>query len=161
MLVAITAALPEDAEAILFLQKLAYQSEARLYNDWSLPALTQTIASLREEFTSSVVLKAISGETLVGAVRGKVTLGTCAIGRLVVHPEFQGQGIGSKLLQSIEANCGFVSTFQLFTGSKSKANIRLYLRHGYTITRTQPLSPTVSITFLEKSVGAFNQLPQD
>lgn len=37
----ITAAEADDAEAILTLQKLAYQSEARLYNDWSLPALTQ------------------------------------------------------------------------------------------------------------------------
>ena len=61
-MVAITAASTRDAEAILALQKLAYQSEATLYDDWSLPPLTQTIDSLHEEFTHSIVLKATLGE---------------------------------------------------------------------------------------------------
>ena len=47
-----------DAEAILALQKLAYESEARFYDDRSLPPLIQDIASLREEFGESLVLKA-------------------------------------------------------------------------------------------------------
>jgi hypothetical protein len=29
--------------------------------------------------------------------------------------------------------------YELFTGSKSVANIRLYQRHGYSVTRTQPV----------------------
>ncbi|MBI5817529.1 MAG: GNAT family N-acetyltransferase [Verrucomicrobia bacterium] len=140
----------EDAETILALQKLAYQSEAKLYNDWSLPPLTQTLESLGEEFRTSVILKATEDNRIVGSVRAKVSGGTCAIGRLIVHPEFQGQGIGSKLLQAIEASCAGVARFELFTGSKSEANIRLYQRHGYTITRTQTISPTVTLTFLEK-----------
>lgn len=139
-----------DAEAILVLQKLAYQSEARLYNDWSLPPLTQTIGSLREEFATSVILKAMSGEHLIGSVRAKVVNGVCLIGRLIVHPEFQGQGIGSRLLRQIEASFSDLSKYEIFTGSKSEANIRLYQRHGYAITRTQVLSSTMSITFLEK-----------
>ncbi len=137
---------PKDAEAILVLQKLAYQSEAALYNDWTLPPLTESIESLLAEFKSSVVLKAVSGERIVGSVRAKVTLGICAIGRLVVHPNFQGQGIGSSLLKRIEANFPHVSKYELFTGSKSEANIRLYQRHGYTISRMQAFSATVSLT---------------
>lgn len=143
-------ATPEDAETILALQKLAYQSEARLYNDWSLPPLTQTLESLREEFTTSVILKATVDNRIVGSVRAKINEDTCAIGRLIVHPEFQGRGIGSKLLQAIEASCTGAAKFELFTGSKSEANIRLYQRHGYAITRTQTVSPTVTLTFLEK-----------
>lgn len=42
----ITAASPADAAAILALQKLAYQSEARLYNDFSIPPLLQTLEEL-------------------------------------------------------------------------------------------------------------------
>lgn len=140
----------EEAETILALQTLAYQSEAKLYNDWSLPPLTQTLESLREEFTTSVILKATVDNRIVGSVRAKVREGTCAIGRLIVHPESQGRGIGSKLLQAIEASCTGAARFQLFTGSKSEANIRLYQRHGYVITRTQTVSPTVTLTFLEK-----------
>ncbi|HJX52529.1 MAG TPA: GNAT family N-acetyltransferase [Polyangia bacterium] len=153
-MVAINAASTEDAEAILVLQKLAYQSEARLYNDWSLPPLTQTIDSLRDEFTNSIILKATSGERLVGSVRARQTGDVCAIGRLVVHPEVQGQGIGSQLLRSIEARFDRVAKYELFTGSKSEGNIRLYQRHGYTIARTEPLSQTVSIVFMEKPAQA-------
>jgi ribosomal protein S18 acetylase RimI-like enzyme len=146
----IVQAAPADAEAILALQKLAYQSEARLYDDWSIPPLTQTIESLRGEFATSLVLKAVSGSRIVGSVRAKIAEGTCTIGRLIVDPEFQRQGIGSMLLQSVEAECGGSERFELFTGTKSEANIRLYQRHGYAITRTEPLSPMVTIVFLEK-----------
>lgn len=149
-MVTISDASTKDADAILVLQKLAYQSEAKLYNDWSLPPLTQSIESLLEEFTKSIVLKATLGDRLIGSVRAMQNGGKCTVGRLIVHPELQGQGIGSKLLRSIEERFKGVSKFELFTGSRSEANIRLYQRHGYTIVRTQPLSQTVSITFLEK-----------
>ena len=150
----ISRAEPKDAEAILVLQKLAYQSEAALYNDWSLPPLTESIESLLAEFPSFVVLKAMSGERIVGSVRAKAPVGICAIGRLVVHPDFQGRGIGSGLLKHIEASFSGVSKYELFTGSKSESNIRLYRRHGYTISRTQAFSATVSLTFLEKPPNA-------
>ncbi len=149
-MITISRATPEDAETILALQKLAYQSEARLYNDWSLPPLTQTLDSLRNEFADSAVLKATMADRIVGSVRAKVSGGTCAIERLIVHPEFQGQGIGSQLLRAAEASCAGVARFELFTGSKSEGNLRLYQRHGYTITHTQPISPTVTLTYLEK-----------
>lgn len=142
---------PKDAREILALQRLAYQSEARLYNDWSLPPLTQTLESMRGEFGDSVVLKAVSDGRIVGSVRAKGALEVCAIGRLIVHPDCQGRGIGSRLLKSIEAEFPEVSRYELFTGSRSEANIRLYQRHGYTISRTQSLSPAVTLVFLSKT----------
>lgn len=143
------AALP-DAEHVLALQKLAYRSEAILYNDWSLPPLMQTIDSLREEFVTAVVLKAVMDGRLVGSVRAKTVGDTCAIGRLVVDPHWQRRGIGSSLLEAIEQAFENVRTFELFTGSRSAGNIRLYQRHGYRVTRTQPLSPDVALVFLTK-----------
>lgn len=147
-------ALPEDAATILALQRLAYQTEAALYNDWSIPPLTQTLESLIEEFFTSVVLKAVVEGQLVGSVRARINHDTCEIGRLVVHPAFQRRGIGSRLLKTIENQCSVVARFELFTGSKSESNIRLYQRAGYQVTRTQSLSPAVSITYLEKPANA-------
>jgi ribosomal protein S18 acetylase RimI-like enzyme len=149
-MIAVSHAEPEDAQAILDLQTLAYQSEARLYNDWSLPALTQSLDSLLEEFENSTILKAILADRIVGSVRAVASMGTCRIGRLIVHPDSQRKGIGSMMLADIESRFPEVSRFELFTGSKSEANIRLYQRHGYSITHTKPLSATVSITFMEK-----------
>ncbi|WP_020396593.1 GNAT family N-acetyltransferase [Thiolinea disciformis] len=140
----------EDAEAILALQRLAYQSEARLYNDWTLPALTQTLASLQKEFNESVVLKILQHDYLIGSVRAKLIDSICHIGRLIVAPHYQRQGIGSSLLKAIEGECAHCEKYVLFTGSLSIANIRLYQHHGYTITHQQVLSPTVELTFLEK-----------
>jgi ribosomal protein S18 acetylase RimI-like enzyme len=154
-LLTILRAEPKDAEAILVVQKLAYQSEARLYNDWSLPPLTESIESLLSEFPGSIVLKAMSGEHIVGSVRAKASSGVCAIGRLVVHPDFQGRGIGSKLLQHIEASFAPVaSAYELFTGSRSEANLRLYQHHGYSVVRTEAFSPTISLIYLRKAVNA-------
>ena len=38
-----------DAEPILELQKLAYQSEGQRYNDFTLPPLTQTFEEIKED----------------------------------------------------------------------------------------------------------------
>jgi hypothetical protein len=39
-----------DAEEILTLQKLAYQSEAEIYNDFNIPPLVQTLESIEKDF---------------------------------------------------------------------------------------------------------------
>ena len=147
--VQIARATREDAAAILELQKLAYQSEARLYDDWSLPPLTQSLESLEQEFEHSVVLKAMDGRQLVGSVRARESDGVCHVGRLIVHPARQGTGIGTLLLREIE-RASAAARFQLFTGSRSEGNIRLYQRLGYQRSHERQLSPAVTLVYLEK-----------
>jgi ribosomal protein S18 acetylase RimI-like enzyme len=139
-----------DAGHILALQKRAYESEARTYNDWSIPPLTQTVGALIEEIEKTAVLKASEGQQIVGSVRATFKNGVCSIGRLVVEPEHQGQGLGTQLLQAIEAAYPEANRFELFTGSRSEGNIRLYKRHGYEITETKRLSEHVTLVFMVK-----------
>lgn len=147
----IDTAAPDDAPAILALQKLAYESEARLYDDWNLPPLIQTLDSLRGEIAASVVLKAADANgNILGSVRARESAGTCHIGRLIVAPEFQGLGLGTRLMREIEARFR-VPRFELFTGSRSAGNIRLYERLGYRRFREQLLSPAVTLVFMEKT----------
>ena len=146
----IVRARPDDAAAILALQKLAYRSEARLYDDWDLPPLKQTLETLRAEFAGSVILDAMDGERIVGSVRAREADGVCQVGRLIVSPELQGKGIGTRLMRAVEAEFPNVPRFELFTGSRSEANIRLYERLGYRRCREQVLSPAVTLVFLEK-----------
>ena len=151
-MISIQLAEQKDLKEILNLQKLAYESEARLYNDWSLPALTQDIESILVEFSNSVFLKALNKNKIVGSIRAKTVSNICEIGRLIVHPEHQRLGIGTQLLEAIEKTSAKAHRYELFTGSLSEGNIRLYQRNGYVITETKPLSKTISITYMEKYV---------
>ena len=143
-------AAPDDAAQILDLQKLAYQSEARLYDDWTLPPLMQTLESLREEFANSIVLKAIEAGRLVGSVRAREAEAVCHVGRLIVDPSLQGRGVGTMLLQCVESEFPEARAFELFTGSRSEGNLRFYERLGYERTREKVLSPAVTLVFLVK-----------
>lgn len=149
----ITRATVADAETILQLQLEAYQSEARLYNDWLIPPLVQTLEELREEFDTGTVLKAISDGRLIGSVRASESGGVAHIGRLIVAPDLQGRGIGTALLNAIEACYPPTTSFELFTGSLSVDNIRLYRRHGYSVVREEVLGPTVVVVFMRKLRG--------
>lgn len=149
-----------DAPAILALQRLAYLSEAMLYGDWDIPPLTQPLEALLAEFSRLSFLKAVPLEpdqepgpgslTLVGSVRAGLSQGVCHIGRLMVHPEHQGRGLGSALLAAMEARFPKAQRYSLFTGSRSEGNIRLYRRHGYEIVRTQAISDSLTLVHMEK-----------
>jgi predicted N-acetyltransferase YhbS len=146
----ITQATVADAGQILALQKRAYESEARTYNDGSIPPLSQSLGALVEEIEKTTVLKATEGQQIIGSVRATAQNGVCSIGRLIVEPKRQGQGVGTKLLQAIEAAYPNANRFELFTGSRSDGNIRLYRRHGYEITETTQISEQVTLVFMGK-----------
>jgi ribosomal protein S18 acetylase RimI-like enzyme len=148
-----------DAAAILSLQRIAYQSEAKIYGDWSLSPLTQSLESLLEEFATATILKAAVGGRIVGSVWAHAVGEVCSIGRLVVHPDCQGHGLGSRLLVAIERHFPMVAKFTLFTGSKSTGNIRLYQRHGYLVVGSQQLSPTLEITYMDKLASGARPAP--
>ena len=149
----IALATPADAAPILALQRRAYAAEARLYDDWTIPPLTQSAASLLAEIESTTVLKACVGDALVGSVRARLAEQTCLVGRLFVEPLHQRQGIGGALLAAIEAQFASAAVFELFTGSRSESNIRLYRRLGYAIAATDRLTDQVDIVVMRKPAG--------
>ena len=145
-------AVVEDASAILDLQKLCYQSEAAIYDDYSIPPLQQTIDSMRDEFENKVVLKAVESGRIIGSVRAFVKDDTCFVERLIVHPEFQNKGIGKKLLGSVESIFLSARRFELFTGEMSAKNLALYGSMGYREFKREPLSGRVRLVYMEKVV---------
>ena len=68
--VLIESADPDDAEEILDMQKLAYISEAELYDDYSIPPLVQTRQDIRDEFGNHIFLKSVENGKVIGLVRG-------------------------------------------------------------------------------------------
>jgi GNAT superfamily N-acetyltransferase len=120
----------EDAEEILALQKLAYQSEAARHNDFSTPPLHQTLSEIRAQFSEFIFLKAPIEDSIIGSVRARLADDTCCIGRLIVHPNFQNQGTGKKLMIKI-GTVQAAHRFELLTGYLSEKNLYLSQKLGY------------------------------
>jgi hypothetical protein len=55
--VVIGAARVDEAEQILELQRLSYRTEAALYDDWTLPPLTQTLRELLEQYDDHTIAR--------------------------------------------------------------------------------------------------------
>ncbi|MFJ9177288.1 GNAT family N-acetyltransferase [Streptomyces sp. NPDC102360] len=154
MSVTISAATEADAEQILKLQYLCYQSEAQLYGDYSIEPLTQSLTSIRAELDSGTVLVARLGGEVVASVRGTVDAdGTAHINKLIVHPRMQRHGLGGRLLTAVEGRLGAAGTakrFQLFTGHRSDHNLRLYRQHGYEPVSTERVDERLTVVTLAK-----------
>lgn len=139
-----------DAQEILDLQKQAYQSEAAIYNDYTLPPLTQTLPELEAEFDDHIFLKALLSGVLVGSVRARSEGGICYIGRLIVHPHHQGQGIGTQLMRAIEHRFASTARYELFTGHRSERNLALYDKLGYVEVKREDLAEGLTLVYLQK-----------
>ena len=141
-----------DLNKILALQYLAYQSEAKLLNNYSIQPLTQTLDEVEQEFEKGAFYQVVNEkEELIGSVRGFVDKETLYIGKLIVHPDYQGRGIGTALLKEIEAdNSGLRQ--ELFTSDKSFKNIRLYERIGFVQFKTKSLTEDLNLIFMEKQL---------
>jgi ribosomal protein S18 acetylase RimI-like enzyme len=148
----IEGAVVSDAEEILPLQKLAYRSEAEIYDDFNIPPLVQTLGSIKNDFENQVFLKVVINGKIIGSVRAFAKEGTCYIGRLIVHPDFQNQGIGTKLMNEIEQIFKTCERFELFTGDRSYRNLYLYQKLGYKIFKTAKITDRTNIVYMGKNM---------
>ena len=142
----------EDLEEILELQYLAYQSEAKLFNDMNIPPLKQTIEEVFDEFQRGTILKCVDENgKIIGSVRAYQENGTAYISKLMVHPELQRSGIGTKLLLEIEKE-NINQRYELYTSTKSFSNIRLYEKLGYKIFKEEEITSELKFVYMEKTV---------
>ena len=139
-----------DLQEILALQLLAFQSEARIHNNFNIPPLKQTIDGIIEEYKNWTFLKAVNSENrIIGSVRVRDDNQTLYVNTLIVHPDFQGQGIGTQLLKEVEERMPQLR-YEIFTSDKSVLNIKLYERMGYRIFKTVAIEPSLNYVYLEK-----------
>ena len=139
----------EDLEEILQLQYATYQSEAMIHGDFTIQPLTQTIDQVIEEYHKSVFLKAVLNNRIIGSVRAYSKDNTAHIGKLMVHPEHQGKGLGKRLLAAIEKEFPY-HRYELFTSCKSDRNLHLYEVSGYIRFREKTDQAGIRFVYLEK-----------
>lgn len=152
----------EDAAAILALQKLAYQNTALLYGTPPISPLTQTYESLAADFERTTFLKMVNGqEEIVGSVRGFRVGSTVFVERLIVAPAYRRRGIGSALVQRIEAQFADAQRYELYAGERNENAVRLCHRLGYRELKRERMSNHRIFIFMEKMVGAFAYPPAE
>jgi GNAT superfamily N-acetyltransferase len=120
-----------DATEILALQKRAFMSEAKRYNNYEIAPLRQTIDEIENDFSGYTFLVAATGDKIAGSVKARVSGGKCWVGRLIVEPALQRRGIGTMLLKAVEEMMPEVDEYFLCTGGDSDDNICFYKGAGY------------------------------
>lgn len=139
-----------DLQNILDLQYLAYQSEARLFDSQDIPPLKQTLTDVEDEYQKGIILKALDEDkTIIGSVRAFCDNGTVYIGKLMVHPSKQGQGIGTRLLIEMEKQYPN-QRYELFTSTRSEKNIALYQKLGYKSFAEEQVTEELRFVYMEK-----------
>lgn len=139
-----------DLSAILNLQKTAFKEVSKLMNRDDLPPLLQSIEELNDEYTHSVILIYVSEKNkIIGSVRGLLDDDICHIGKLIVHPNFQNQGIGKILMHEIETYFPSCKQFRLFTGDETPNTVYLYQKMGYNIIGQQEMGD-ISMILMNK-----------
>jgi ribosomal protein S18 acetylase RimI-like enzyme len=140
----------EDLNEILELQYLAYQSEAALFGTNDIPPLRQTLDEVVEEYNVGTILKMVDENgIIIGSVRAKENNDTVYIGKLMVHPDYRGNGFGTKLLSEIE-HLFPNKRYELFTSTRSVDNIRLYQKSGYKIFSERIENDELTFVYMEK-----------
>jgi ribosomal protein S18 acetylase RimI-like enzyme len=141
----------EDMREILDLQKSAYLSEAKIYNNYNIPPLIQTLEEITNDFQNQIYLKVVINKKIVGSVRAYIKNGTCFIGRLIVLPKFQNQGIDKALMREIETLFKDAERYELFTGHISHKNLLFYQKLGYEPFKTEKIDNNLTFNYLQKS----------
>jgi ribosomal protein S18 acetylase RimI-like enzyme len=147
----LVAAAEKDLDQILQLQKKAFHGQALIYNDFSLPSLTQTLDDLKRESASKDIYMMVLEGKIVASVRCFVKDRTLSIEKLIVDPDLQNQGIGSRVMREIECRyAASVDRYELSTGHKSERNLHLYKKLGYHEIRRERLNNNCDLMVMEK-----------
>ena len=143
----------QDVHAIIDLHRKAFGPlcEELGWKD-ALP-LTESLEHAYEEFTKCTTLKVQNEEgVIVGSVNGAVTDDSLYIGRLMVLPEYQQQGIGKLLFRESQSRLPHNRAW-LCTCQQVRPPYEFYLREGFKPYKSEMVGPGLTWAYLEKLIG--------
>ncbi|GAA2300566.1 bifunctional NAD(P)H-dependent oxidoreductase/GNAT family N-acetyltransferase [Glycomyces scopariae] len=123
---------PDDAAEVTVLQRCCWVEEALVNGTLDIPALHESVDEVRAWLAEWRTTGLWLDGRLLGMVRGRRADDDWDIGRLAVSPDQRGNGLGTWLLRTAEADADpDCKRHILFTGAKSQRNIDFYARQGY------------------------------
>ena len=140
----------QDVPELLKLQHKAFGPLCERLCWHDAPPMKETLEKAYEEFAMCTTLKAQSNDgQIIGSVQGKVTDDSLYIGRLMVLPEFQQQGIGKQLFREIQRLLPHKRAW-LCTCQQVPEPYEFYLREGFKPFKSEAVGPGLTWTHLEK-----------
>ena len=140
----------KDLKEILQVQYAAFRKEAEDFNDFEIEPMTQTVAILEEEYNTCTFLKVLNNEgKIIASTRGHIENGTSYIGKTFVHPDYQGKGIGTKMIHTLE-QMNSAPRYEINASIRCPQNIRLYEKLGY-VRFKETKTENNGFVYLEKS----------
>ena len=142
----IAKATPADVGDLLTCTHACWLREGILNDTLTIPAQHETVESLMASLHEWDTYVLRHDGRFIGSVRGKLVDDTWHIGRLMVVPDLHGRGLGRALLEFIQEVAPSDATrFELFTGTGSEHNLKLYKKAGFRGV-VQPNGTTVVFT---------------
>lgn len=146
----IVKATESDILELYRLQLLSFESEAEVIGSRKVPALMETESDFTADFNQWLTYKLVDDTgRIIGGIRYKYDDSFVDVGRLMVHPDYQHQGLAQKLLAFVDDQCGSKRRV-LYTCTKSWINIKLYTKMGYKPIKEEQDETGLSFVYMEK-----------
>ena len=142
----------QDVPELLELQHKAFGSQCKELGWEDALPMTETQDQASEEFGKCTTLKVLADDgRIIGSVRGSVEDDSLYIGRLMVLPEYQQQGIGKQLFREIQQLLPHHRAW-LCTCKQVPAPYEFYLREGFQSYKEEIVGPGLSWVYMEKRI---------
>ena len=147
-------AVPEDAENITAMQRMAFLPLYEKYHDEISPVF-ETVEKVAEKIADSDYYIVCCGEEQVGAVR--VAEGskrdTYRISPISILPDHQNKHLGSKVMEMIFAEYPEALCWSLATIKEEERNCHFYEKLGFVLTgEEKKVNDLMTLVFFEKTV---------
>jgi len=148
----------QDVPALLDLQRKAFGPLCEELDWKDSPVLTESLEYAYKEFARCTTLKVQNQDgIIIGSVYGNVTNGSLYLGRLMVLPEYQQQGIGKQLFREIQSRLPHFRVW-LCTCQQVRPPYEFYLREGFKPYKSEVVGPGLTWVYMEKKMIEMNIL---
>jgi N-acetylglutamate synthase-like GNAT family acetyltransferase len=142
---------PADASAVRALTRLAYHKWVPLIGREPLP--------MTADYDRAIVEHRIDlyerGGIIIALIETVVATDHLLIENIAVHPEQQGGGLGTRLLQHAEmlARSLGLEALQLYTNAQFTSNLAFYAQRGFRETRRTEVAPGTVRVDMKKMIN--------
>ncbi len=146
----------QDVTELLELQYKAFGPQCKELGWEDAPPMTETQEHAYEEFAQYTILKVQDNNGhIIGSVRGNVSDGSLYISRLMVHPDYQRQGIGKQLFHDIQTRLPHHRAW-LCTCQQVDSTYTFYQREGFKPFKSEDVGHGLTWVYMENTTSVEN-----